>query len=253
MPKFVLQKDMKPLYRGVYERFPEGFPEFFVVDELPDDIKICKRTFPDGRYALFVCDSDDNTLISNLISEIENPKCSEVQIPMTYCSLSNKEVSQWLIYACYIADVLNIPLKQIMFAHKEESSGYSEEFITFISDDVSLPEMLMTIAHELRHAWQHVHHPEWFDDYVHPEDDEEAYLSQISEIDAEAFGMKVESMITGVNFVDSYAGLEMEPSYRSSIINQMNKIDVVLSKKKINEIRKLIEIDEVIKSLGEDF
>lgn len=253
MSQVVIEKDMKPLYCRLYERFPEGFPEFFVFDELPGGIKIGKSTLSGGRYVLFVCDSDDDTLISSLISEIENPKCSEVQIPIFEHPLTNKGVSMWIIYACYIADALNVPLKPIMFIRGELDSGYSEESITLIDVDLSHEELILTIAHEIRHAWQQIHHPEWFDEYIHPGDNVEAYLNQISEIDAEAFGLKVISMILGDEYVDSYAEFVKDPSYIERIIDQMNKIDVVLSKKKIKEIRKLIEIDEVIKSLGEDF
>ncbi len=250
--QFAIQKDMRPIYRGLYKKFPNGFPEIFVVNEFPDDTTICKRSFPDGRYALFVRDDDDDTLISRLVNEIEEDTCSEISIPMTYTVLSNEEVAQWLVYACYIDDILSVPLKQIMFAHGEDGAGYSDEFLTFINDDVSVPEMLMVIAHELRHAWQHIHHPDWLDEYIHPENDEYAYKNQYAEIDAEAFGIKIESMITGIEFVNSYAGMELDPKYRSQIINRMNEIDIVLSKKNIKKIRNLIKLEELLQSVKND-
>ncbi|WP_029324747.1 hypothetical protein [Butyrivibrio sp. AE3004] len=169
-PEFALDKDMKSIYRGMYQRFPEGFPEILVFKELPNNKKLLRRCSSDSRTTYFVKDDADEVILELLYNELQNPKCDlDDSIPLCYHTLSDKEISIWSVYACFIADSLNIPLKQLVFFHEEESieaGGYNEAFVTFISDTESELEMLITIAHELRHAWQNKHHPEWFDTYV---------------------------------------------------------------------------------------
>ena len=247
--EFSLTHNMIPIYTALYKKYPEGYPEILVFKDIPGK-DIIHRKFPEGRCVYFVKEDTDDNILKTIYNEIENPKSEEDNsIPITYHTLSDKDVAKWCLYACYISDILKIDLKQLCFAHNEDTSGFSSEFITFIQDDVNDVEMLMVIAHELRHAWQHLHHPEWFNEYIHPEEDEEAYYMQKSEIDAEAFGIKVESIITGVEFINSNAGLDMEPEYRTQIMNRMDEIDVILSNKKINKIRKLIDLDGIFNSI----
>ncbi len=230
---------------------PKSFPEFLVFDKLEKNKSIMVKIMDDGRKIYLVKNDSDEVLLSLLSDEYEHPTCEDIsQLPIEGHSLSNKDVAKWLTYSCYIAEALKIPLQQIMFVHSGEESGYSGRFITYFQDDMSVIEMLINIAHELRHAWQHIHHPEWNDNYIHPEDgDIEAYQMQISEVDAEAYGIKVESMITNINLLNTVAGRELDSSYRAALQKRMNEIDVVLSNKKINKIRKLIELDEIMKSI----
>ena len=250
LPRFVICRDMKGIYRGLYSRFPEGFPEVFVVDKLPNNRKIMKSTLQRGTVAIFVKDDEDEVLLSLLVDEIESPKCEEIPFPMaTGHILSNKEVSRGLMFACYMADILEIDLPQIMFTYKEEFCGYHPFFLTFIDSDLCVIEQIISIAHELRHAWQNEHHPDWFDNYIKSDKDLESYRNQIAEIDAEAFALKVESIITGVDFMNSYAGLEMDPTNRELIIDRMQEIDVKMSPQTIVEIRKLIELDDLLRTI----
>lgn len=250
-PEFALDYNMIPIYTSLYNRYPDGFPEILVFKTLPNESLILRCRFPDDRSVYFVKEDTNDKVLNLLFNEIDNPSCdTDTTIPITYHSLSDNAVSKWLMYACYISDCLKIDLRQICFTHKEGKAGYSSEFITFIDDDANDIEMLISIAHELRHAWQHIHYPEWFDEYVHPEENEQAYHMQVSEIDAEAFAIKVESIITGVEFINSYAGLDMDPMLRNAIILRMQEIDVVLSRKKIKSIQQLINLKGMFEDLS---
>ena len=246
---FSMDHDMRKLYSTLYKKYKDGYPEVLIFNQLEDDQTIADKKLSDGRRILYLKDADDEQLLETIYQELENPQCGPSNIPCTWHELSNKDVAKWCMYACYIADSLNIKLEQIVFYHTGEPSGYSGVFPTFIADDMSVPEMLICIAHELRHAWQHVYQPAWFESYIHAEDDEEAYYAQIAEIDAEAFGIKVEGMVTGINLLDSAAGFKFDPDYREALRKRMNEIDVVLSQKKIKEIRKMIELDRLLEEV----
>ena len=249
-PEFAIQRDMRAIYKEMYKRFPGGFPEILVFKDLPDDQSILYRPLPDGRVIYFVKDGTDEEIVNRISEEMLNPECDkDASIPLCYHALEDAEVATWCMYACYITDMLGVSLKQIVFCHDEDAAGYSEKFVTFINDDVSVVEMLMVIAHEERHAWQHRNHPEWFENYIHPEESEEEYYNQISEIDAEAFGIKVESIVTGVDFLESAAAYEMPPQYRDKLKKRVQEIDVILSKKTVNHIRKMIDLDGLLNSV----
>ena len=247
--KYSMNHDMRSLYVRLYEKYDDGYPEFVLLDELENNQDISHVCMGNGNRIICLKDNNDDVLYELLCNEIDKPSCGSSSLSLPFHELSNKEISKWCRYACYIADCLDIELKQMLFVHGFEISGYAGVLPTLIVDDMCMPEMLVNIAHELRHAWQHVNHPDWFDSYIRPEDDEKAYEAQIAEVDAEAFGIKVESLIMGVDFMESSIASEWEPEYYYAIKDQMDKIDVVISNKKIKEIRRLIDLEGVLKSI----
>ena len=60
---------------------------------------------------------------------------------------------------------------------------------------------ILIIAHELRHIWQNVYHPELQVDYVHVEsdDDLEAYNLHPCEVDAEAYALNLAETVWNVD------------------------------------------------------
>ena len=248
-PMYSMDHDMRPIYKYLYKKY-QSFPEIVIYDRLESNQVIAYTNILKDRRILYVKNDSDEVLLEELCKEIESPSCELSSLPCFYHKLTDNVVAKWCMYACYIADALNIDLKQILFTNSDKVSGYSDFLPTIIFDGITDVEMLANIAHELRHSWQHRHYPEWFTEYIKPEEDEQGYRFQISEIDAEAFGIKVESIITGVEFVNSYAGLEMDPEYRKEIIKRMNEIDVILSSKKIREIRKIIDLDGIFESVN---
>ena len=248
LPKYSMDHDMRPIYKYLYKRY-QSFPEIVIYDRLESNQVIAYTDILENRRILYLKNDRDEILLKELCKEIESPACALSSLPCFYHELTDNAVAKWCMYACYIADALNIDLKQILFTNSDEGSGYSGILPTIIYDGITDVEMLINIAHELRHAWQERYYPEWFTEYIQPEENERDYRFQISEIDAEAFGIKVESIITGIEFVNSYAGLEMDPEYRKEIIKRMNEIDVILSSKKIREIRKIIDLDGMLESV----
>ena len=61
--------------------------------------------------------------------------------------------------------------------------------------------MILIIAHELRHIWQNVYHPELQVDYVHVEsdDDLEAYSLHPCEVDAEAYALSLAEIVWNID------------------------------------------------------
>lgn len=56
----------------------------------------------------------------------------------------------------------------------------------FVKGTMDSPSIIKTLSHELRHAWQHKYHNDWFDDYSTEKSGNE-YALQKAEIDADAF------------------------------------------------------------------
>lgn len=56
----------------------------------------------------------------------------------------------------------------------------------FVRGTMDSPSIIKTLSHELRHAWQHKYHNDWFDDYTTEKSGNE-YALQKAEIDADAF------------------------------------------------------------------
>ena len=250
VPKFTIEKDMKPIYMGLHKRFPDGFPEVLVVEELENGENIVRIKFNDGRSVYYVKNDTDEAILERLIREIENPVCdNEPAFPTFYHTLNNRNVAKMCVFACYIADMLNIPLKQIIFIESTENTLEYENFPYIIGDN--LENFRVVFPHEIRHSWQRKNRPDMFENYISvtdvDENNEEAWIkynNQPAEIDAQAFALKLESMLFGTDYRDINAYNTRHPEYRDKLISRANEIDIILSKKKLNELRKLLYVNE---------
>lgn len=244
--RLVVNRDMKPIYRGLAEKHPEGFPEIVLVQDLPGNSKIMYRSLPEDRVIYFVKNDTDENIIAVVDEEMKNHKCLHRSLPMMFHILSDKEVSQRLLCACHIADILDIDLKQIFFSFDEDESSATTDGFIVIASELDKIEAIRNIAHELRHEWQRIHQPELLENDIHPEQNLTECFFQSAEIDAEAFAIKVVRLITGNNELGSTEALELELLYRLSIIERMNDMDVILPEKKIKRIQDLLKFDSAV-------
>ena len=92
---------------------------------------------------------------------------------------------------------LNIDVPTIRFGNmptptlKALYSPFNDSLM--LSDDSIDKDSIFYITHELRHKWQWINHPEWFNRYKKAEDCEsiDEYNEQLPEIDAHAYATYV--------------------------------------------------------------
>ncbi len=263
---YSVNNDMKEVYRTLYEKYNGYVPEIITYEKLPDNAHIMYSYGEGGmargnsRLVYMMKDDTSEVILKYICDELDcfystaNHKCEEAPFTFFPHTMDNGKVGMWLMYACEIADVLKVDLKPITFTHLPFPSGYASDYPTIINQDMEDVEIAACIAHELRHAWQHINYPEWVDDenYIHPEEDEDAYMKQPAEIDAEAFGFKVVNALYGM---DILFNLTAHGHYEQIISNlyreRMNDIDLVLSKKKLKMLRELLDIDGQIAQVND--
>ena len=243
-PKFAIQHDMRPIYRELYKRYKGAFPEILVFDEFEDDHKILSFLLDrkDRRRILCVKDGEDEEIVKTICEEIDHPSCPPAYFPLLGHNCSDEFIGRWTICACCVADALDIPLKQMMFMYTDEMSGFSEILPTVINETQASIALFVSIAHEQRHGWQHVHHPEWIDEYIHPDDDVNGYFMQKAEIDAEAFGRRLASMVLGVHPSKLVCFTDEDLEYNRNLYRYMENLDLSYAYKKAKEIRKIVDL-----------
>ncbi len=145
-------------------------------------------------------------------------------------TLDDSDIALWIYTAITVADILGVRCPQIVFSSSDSDGGNAggQGLIVLPSlhsnSKENILEMLLIIAHELRHEWQHVHHPDWFDDYVQVKNDADMdkYLNQKSEIDAESYARK---LIGTALEHDLFRGID--PKLLKIMKKRANEIDAI--------------------------
>ncbi len=182
-------RDMRNLYKRVIEDFG-GFPMFLLMDELEDGSNLLVRRLENGRPLFYVKNTSDANVIKEILKALKTKKYNEfpsLDFENSYLELF--EIVKWMQCICCVADILDVDCPQVLFTHGEDA-GTSAGEILVIPDELPNIDTFIAIVHEFRHVWQHKHHPEWSDEYVHPEEDLEGYFNQKAELDAEAFARR---------------------------------------------------------------
>ncbi len=243
-------RDMKVIYRGLYSMFPNGFPEILIFDKLENDVPLMVQPLPNGNRIYYLKNDTDEAILQILSKELRNPTCDvNPKFPYVHHNMSEYRIAEWVVSACYIADTLNIPMNQIVFSSEALFSSCTPNKCILISDRLDSENMLATIAHELRHVWQETHNSEWLKNYKCLESGIDAYVSQMAEVDAEAFCLKLFCMVSGIDYIKIFRhiryNVDLGEEYQNSILNRMKEIDIILSAKKINILRKYLEYRDV--------
>lgn len=222
--------DMRDFYTEILYRH-ESIPAFIILEETEDGSEILRGRMTNGNEIIYLKNSEN--MFNILDEELETKKAGVVDAPSFQdYDWSEKEVGNWMLCTCKIADLLNIRCPQIIFTPFEDGGNAGGKGAIFLPNKdqnademVNIGETFLSIAHELRHIWQHKHHPEWFKGYVHVESDEdmEAYLNHRTEIDAEAYARKLAEMVLGVSLFSD--GKKITKKLK----NRAKEIDILLS------------------------
>lgn len=233
--------DMKGFYREIFG-LDIDCPEVILVKENEDGSDILRREMVNGNHLIYLKDSDNKVDI--LKRELENNAAKVVPaFSFENHNYSNKDVKKCVECACKLADVLGVKCPQIVFTAFEDAGNSSEDGILYlpnkkIDEELNVIEMFICIAHELRHEWQHMNHPDWFEGYVHVEREEdlEAYLNHRTEIDAEAYARELANIVFDVSL------LRKRDENTKKLKARANELCLCLHKDIVNYLRDLFDV-----------
>lgn len=236
--------DMKDLYTEML-CYGENWPEVIVVKEIEDGSKVLRRKMVNGNDLIYL--KNNENMFDTLCKELEMHEAKVVPaMPFENHNLSNEELMTWISCACEIADLLDIRCPQIIFTPFKDAGNASGQGMLSLPDTkpygkLNIVEMFVCIAHELRHEWQHENHPEWFDEYVQVESDEDmdAYLNHKTEIDAETYARKLAGMVFDLQLL-----VHENPKLMDKLINRANEIDIPISEDIIEFFMSIFDVED---------
>ena len=189
-------------------------PQIIVVpSEFLDGNRYCVAESPKPNQERRIVVSEemaDNEIIDAVINEIENPA--------DFARVSNDHFDTLFISDCYyfasaIGSYLNIQVPQIIITDGGMlHSGYARFepgpdteacycMYIYLKKGYDPFVLLKTLAHELRHVWQHQYKPEEFFSKGYDDPEETDYITynlQLKEIDAEAFARRTITDVFGL-------------------------------------------------------
>jgi len=233
--------DMREIYSQVIASKLE-FPEFIVVEEVETgaDIIRCRidydETYPED--VIYIKNGDN--IFGRLAEEILQREAEVIEAPyfLEHC-LDSEQMKIWYEVVLIMSDILNIRCPQVSFHSDLNGDGeiFDDNSLVMLPDLLacSFISMVTLIAHELRHAWQHINKPEWNKNYLSgDENNTESYLLQPAEIDAEAFARKLMEVVWGIDLFR-----HPKEEVTKALIKRKNEIDIVINKKKVKRLREI--------------
>lgn len=235
--------DMKDFYNDMLCSHM-NCPAVIVMDELEDGSNILRREMENGNQLIYLKNADN--MFTVFKNELALNKATVVPaLPFENHNLENEDLMTWIACAVEIADLLSVKCPQIIFTPFENAANAAGEGVIFIpakepSGKLNILENFVCIAHELRHEWQHVNHPDWFEGYVHvegqtSEDQMDAYLNHRTEIDAEAYARKLAGMVFDVPLFGKKD---------KKLLNQAQEIKMNISEEQIEYLAELFDTDD---------
>ena len=239
--------DMKDFYNEMM-CYNMNWPAVIVMDELEDGSNILRREMENGNQIIYLKKADNMfTVLQNELALNEAKVVSA--FPFENHDLEKIELMTWIYCATEIADLLSIRCPQVIFTTFEDAGFASDAGLLVLPakkpyGKLNVIETFVCIAHELRHAWQHVNHPKWFDGYVQVEDETnkeqmEAYINHRTEIDAEAYARKLAEIVFGVSLFRGD-----EPKKIEKLLSRAQEINIDISEEQIECFIELFDTDE---------
>lgn len=196
--------DMSNLYDEML-CYDYEWPQVIVVDELPDNRAIERWKSKNGNDLVQIKNSKD--MVQRLFLEMQVPSVARGEIKdFMKTNMNSQERMEWIFVAVCISGMLRIRCPQILFCECLNGNAgiFSGEGLLTLPDlnpenEYAKIEMLVNMAHEFRHKWQSVNHPEWMENYISGEEDSEEYLLQDCEIDAETYARKLAGEVFDIN------------------------------------------------------
>lgn len=238
--------DMKEFYNEMI-CCHTNWPAVVVMDELEDESNILRREMKNGNQIIYLKHADD--MFTVLQNELELNEADVVPaLPLENHDLENEELMTWIACAVEIANLLSVKCPQIFFTSFEDAFIASGEGVIFLPakkpyGKFNVIENFLCIAHELRHEWQHVNHPDWFEGYVHVTDEHDkgqmdAYLEHRTEVDAEAYARKLASQVFDIPLF-----VYGERNAMGKLIKRAQEIKINLSELQIEYFTYLFDIE----------
>lgn len=235
--------DMKDFYTAMLNSHM-NFPAVIVMEELEDGSNILRREMENGNHIIFLKHSDN--MFSVLQNELAINQANVVPaLPPESHDLESEEIMTWIACVVKIAEILSISCPQVIFAQVEDAAVSEDGGVMFLParkpyGKLNILEEFVSIAHELRHEWQRLNHPDWFEGYVQVEDPTseeqmEAYRNHRTEIDAEAFARKLAGMVFDVPLFGGKA---------EKLLSRAQEIKINISEEQIEYLSELFDIDD---------
>lgn len=201
-PTFVLaQIDMRTIYEPLIN---EGLlvPQIVVVTDNGGEDLTC-YTMSSGNLYYQVQNDDLGIMLPLIITALKSKNINTHKAPeYIRHDLSVEETTRWIHVACIVSKCLDVTMPQIVFTNATENAySYYEAGIIFLPDiefsynNHNNAEMLLSIAHELRHIWQYENIKIC---QSVPITDMKSYLLNEDELDAEAFARLFVQKSTGL-------------------------------------------------------
>lgn len=235
--------DMSNLYHEMLGCDYE-WPQVIVVDELPNNRVIERWKSKNGNDLVQIKNSKD--MVQRLFREMKIPSYARGEVKdFMKTNMNSQERMKWIYVALCISSILNIRCPQILFCKCLNGNAgiFSGEGLLTLPDldsenEYAKIEMLVNMAHEFRHEWQSVNHPEWMDNYIsgEKEEDLEEYLLQDCEIDAETYARKLAGEVFDINLF-KHPNKKIE----EALIRHKDEIGVCFDEEFMGLIRELIE------------
>lgn len=232
--------DMKDFYTSMLNSHM-NFPAVIVMEELEDGSNILRREMENGKQLIFLRKSDN--MFSVLQNELAINQANVVPaLPPESHDLESEDIMIWIACIVKISEILSTGCPQVIFARVEGAAVSDDGGVMFLParkpyGKLNILEEFVSIAHELRHEWQRLNHPDWFEGYVHPTSEEqmEAYRNHRTEIDAEAFARKLAGMVFDVPLFGGKA---------EKLLSRAQEIKINISEEQIEYLAELFDIDD---------
>lgn len=195
--RYHMAQDYSDIYKFLLEKYngEEECPALLLLDSI-------ETTIVQGRYEspAVLVDRKSERLKKEVKRIIRKP-AQILDSDRGLETLFAAQIDYRFIYKLYlnICELLQIPAPALFVVNRmpnghENFSGtafpnLTQNLVTdiFINGRKESAVIMKALAHELRHAWQHIHHQEWFDNYDHSLAGKKEYWYQEAEYDAEAF------------------------------------------------------------------
>ena len=220
---FSEKRDMRKIYH-VLSRAPEfkykKCPVLLVDVEMPLDLDYIDFKSEDGRCRAILTKSglQDDDVIKIVTGRDNSYKGYCGDLPSDLCSFlyTTRDMTTWYFLAAAIAESTNTRCPQIMVHqcqngfsgcsyNTEENYGKTTWIEINDKPDKYTYNMIETLAHEMRHCWQHeTDAKKYFEDYHFANyygKNLENYYLQPAEVDACAYALRFINEVTGQNLL----------------------------------------------------
>ena len=217
--------NMGPFYSALSKWIPKDCPAVIVLKQLPNGECIQWQKEGNKYIAMLAEDIPD---IKKLELVMAGPPATDSHFYTETIASSCPIYSEIYGFASMLSNSLSIRCPQILVfgSHYPKrcngmlhNDGNCPMVIT-MKGSLSTDRTIRTLAHEMRHAWQHITNPEYFfvDYHFTADNGVDEYAQQVAEVDAEAFSRAFCHLVFGVPIQEHRFSV-----YTDQLINELAK------------------------------